>query len=187
MSQPPTDSPAVGSAEVSLMLGNAQHTSQVGTNDAVTLDLGSNPYLVLGSQASSLDQMPLGPMAGSQDPSIMDDIDPDDIDHLHNLAFLNATIGHSTSMTNVTIQGCPSNFASTTGKPRRLTRHQVLIKEARDFLETTVGDTHTSSTSQPDPLFGNPSLGPTRNTSSQVMTTNYGTTSPRRTRNGRRE
>ena len=168
------------------MLGNAQHTSQVGTNDAVTLDLGSNPYLVLGSQASSLDQMPLGPMAGSQDPSIMDDID--DIDHLHNLAFLNATIGHSTPMTNVTIQGCPSNFASTTSKPRRLTRHQVLIKEARDFLETTVGDTHTpstSSSSQPNSLFGNPSLRPTRNTSSQVMTTNYGTTSPRRTRNGR--
>ena len=43
-SQTTTDT--VGSAEVSLMLGNVQHTSQVGTNDDVTLDLGSYPYLV---------------------------------------------------------------------------------------------------------------------------------------------
>ena len=164
------------------MLGNVQHTSQVGTNDAVTLDLGSNPYLVQGSQASSLDLMPLGPMVGSPDPSIMADRDL-----LHNLAFLNATTVHSTPMTSVTIQECPSTFASTTtSKPRRLTRNQVLIKEARDFLETTVGDIHTSSSSQPNPLFGNLSLEPTRNASSQVITTNYGTTSTRRTRNSYR-
>ena len=163
------------------MLGNVQHTSQVGTNDVVTLDLGSNPYLVQGSQASSLELMPLGPMVGSPDSSIMADSD------LLNLAFLNATTGHSTPMNSVTIQECPSTFASTTtSKPRRLTRNQVLIKEARDFLETTVGDIHTSSSSQPNPLFGNLSLEPSRNVNSQVITTNHGTTSTRRTRNSYR-
>ena len=45
--QPTTND--VGSAEVSLVLGNVQHNSQFGTNDDVTLDLGSNPYLVQGS------------------------------------------------------------------------------------------------------------------------------------------
>ena len=43
-SQPATD--AVGSAEVSMMLGNTQQTSQIGTNDDVILDLSSDPYHV---------------------------------------------------------------------------------------------------------------------------------------------
>ena len=159
------------------MLGNVQHTSQVGTNDDITLDLGSNPYLMQGSQASGLELMPLGPMVGSPDSSILTDSDP------LNLAFLDATTGHSPSMTSVTIQGGSSTFATTSSKSRRLTHHQVLIQEARDFLETTVGDIHTSSSSQPNPLSDNLLLGPIRNTTSQVVTANYQTTSLRRTRN----
>ena len=159
------------------MLGNVQHTSQVGTNHGVTLDLGSNPYPVQGSQASGLELMPLGPMVESPDSSILADSDP------LNLAFLNATTGHSSLMTSDTMQGGSSTFATTSSKSRRLTRHQVLIREARDFLETMTGDIHTASSSQPNPLSGNLSIGSTRNTSSQVVTTNHRITSPRRTRN----
>ena len=67
-----------------------------------------------------------------------------------------------------------------------MTRHQVLMQEARDFLETTVGDIQDSSSSQPNPLSENLSLGPIRNTSSPVVTANHQTTSPRRTRNSYR-
>ena len=90
--------------------------------------------------------MPLGPMVWSPDASILADGDP------LNLAFLDAATGHSSSMTSVNIQGGPSTYATTSSKSRRLTRHQVLIQEARDFLETTVGDIHASSSSQPNPL-----------------------------------
>ena len=162
------------------MLGNVHHTSQLGMNDDVTLDIGYNPYIVQGSQASGLELMPFGPMVGSPDSSIHTDSDP------LNLAFLDATTGHSPSMTNVTIQGGSSTFATTSSKARRLTRHQVLMQEARDFLETTVGDIHTPSSSQPNPLSANLSTRPIRNTSSQVVTANHRTTSPRRTRNSYR-
>ena len=141
------------------------------------LDLGSNPYLVLGSQASGLELMPFGPMVGSPDSSIHTDSNP------LNLAFLDATTGHSSPMTNVTIQGGPSTFATTSSKVRWLTRHQVLMQEARDFIETTSGDIHTPSSSQPNPLSTNLSTRPFRNASSQVVTANHQTTSSRRTRN----
>ena len=122
-----------------MLLGNTQQPSQIGTNDDVILDLGSDPYHVQGSQASGLVQMPLDPMVGLPDSSILADIDP------LNLAFLDATTGHSSSMTNVNMQVGPSATAITSSRTRRLTRHQVLIQEARGFLETTAGDIHTTS------------------------------------------
>ena len=165
---PQATTDVVGSAEISLVLGNVQHNSQFGTSDDVTLDLDSNPYLVLGNQASGLDLMPFGPMDGSPDSPINNDSDP------LNLAFLDATIGHSPSMTNVTIQGGLSTLATTSSKARRRTRHQVLMQEARGFLETTSGDIHTpsSSSSQPNSLSTNLSTRPSRNASSQVVAAN---------------
>ena len=121
--------------------------------------------------------MPFDPMVGSPDSSIHTDSD------LLNLAFLDATTGPSPLITNVTIQGGPSTFATTSSKARRLTRHQVLMQEARDFLETTSGDIHTPSSSQPNPLSVNLSTRPFRNASSQVVTAKHRTTSSRRTRN----
>ena len=116
-------------------------------------------------------------MVGSPDPSILADIDP------LNLAFLDATTGHSSSMTSVTMQAGSSAVAITSSRSRRLTRHQVLIQEARGFLETTVGDIHNPSSSQPNPLSENLSLGSIRNASSQFVAANHRITSPRRTRN----
>ena len=174
-SQPTTD--AVGSAEISLLLGNAQHSPQVGTNDDVTLDLGSTPYPVPGSQASGLARMPLGSMVGSPDSTLWSDSDP------LNLAFLDAATGHSTSMTSVTVQGGASTFATTSSKTRRLTRQQVLIREARDFIETAGGDIHASSLTQPNPTSDNLAFGPIRNASTQGVADNQRITSPRRTRN----
>ena len=143
-----------------------------------SLDLDSNPYPVLGDQASGLDLMSFGPMDGSPDSTINNESDP------LNLAFLDATIGHSPSMTNVNIQGGLSNLATTSSRARRLTRHQVLIREARSFLETTSGDIHTSSSSssQPNSLSTNLSTRSSRNASSQVVAANHRTTSSRSTR-----
>ena len=94
------------------MLGNVQHNSQFGTSDDVTLDLDSNPYLVLGDQASVLDLMSFGPMDGSPDSTINNENDP------LSLAFLGATIGHSPSMTNVNIQEGLGNLATTSSRAR---------------------------------------------------------------------
>ena len=137
-----------------------------------------------GSQASGLQQMPLDPMVGSPDPSMFDDTDP------LNLAFLSAATSHSSSMASVSIQAGPSASTFTSSRMRRLTRHQVLIQEARGFLETTEGDIRTASSSssssflsQPSPLSENWLLGSMRNASSQSAAVNHPIISPRRTRN----
>ena len=170
----------VGSAEISLVLGNVQRNSQVGTSDDVTQDPYSNPYPVLGDQASGLDLMSFGPMDGSPDSTINNESDP------LNLAFLGATIGHSPSMTNVNIQEGLGNLATTSSRARRLTRHQVLIREARSFLETASGDIFTSfSSSQPNSSSTNLSTRSSRNarnTSSQVVADNHRITSSSNTR-----
>ena len=121
-------------------------------------------------------------MVGSPDSSILADIDP------LNLAFLDATTGHSSSMTSVNMQVGPSATAITSSRTRRLTRHQVLIQEARGFLETTAGNIRTTSSSssfssQPSPLSVNLSPESIRNASSQIAAANHLIISPRRTRN----
>ena len=180
-SQPATDT--LGSAEVSMLLGNPQQTSQIGTNDGVILDLGSDPCHVQGSQASSLQQMPLDPTVGSPDPSMFDDTDP------LNLAFLSAATSHSSSMAGASIQAGPNASAPTSSRVRRLTRQQVLVREAMGFLETTEGDVHTVSSkstsflSQPSRPSENWLLRSMRNTGSQDVAANHPIISPRRTRN----
>ena len=137
-----------------------------------------------GSQASGLQQMPLDPIVGLPDSSIFDDTDP------LNLAFLSAATSHSSSMANVSIQAGPSATTFPSSRMRRLTRQQVLIREARDFLETTAGDIRTASStsassflSQPSPLSENWLLGSMRNASSQAAAVNHPIISPLRTRN----
>ena len=164
-----------------MLFGNTQQPSLIGTNDDVILDLGSDPYHVQGNQASGLMQMPLDPMVGSPDSSILAAFDP-------NLAFLDATTDHPSSMTNVTMQAGPSATAITSSRSGRLTRHQILIREARGFLENTAGNIRTtpsssSFSSQPSPLSVNLSTESIRNASSQVVTANHPIISPRRTRN----
>ena len=171
----------VGSAEISLLLGSVQRNSQVGTNDDVTQDPDSNPYPVLGDQASGLDLMSFGPMAGSPDSTISNESDP------LNLAFLGATTSHSTSMTGVNIQEGLGNLATTSSKAGRLTRHQVLIREARSFLETPSGDALTSASSSSQPNYSLTNLSTrssrnARNTRSQVVASNHRITSSSSTR-----
>ena len=122
--QPATD--GVGSAEVSTLLGIPQQTSSVSINHDVTLDLGSDPYRLQGSQASGLEQMPVDPMSGSPDPSILNDTDP------LNLAFLDVAINHSQSMADGIIQESPSTSTLPPDRKGRLTRQQLLIQEARE-------------------------------------------------------
>ena len=167
-----------------MLLGNPQQTSHMGTNDGVTLDLGSDPYHVQGSQASGLQQMPLDPMVGSLDSSIFNDTDP------LNLAFLSAATSHSPSMTNVSVQAGPSASTLPSSRKGRLTRQQLLIQEARDFLETAAGDIRitpstsaTSFLSQPSSLSENWLLGSMRNSNTQADAANHRIISPRKTRN----
>ena len=180
--QPSTD--GVGSAEVSSLLGIPQQTSSVSINHDVTLDLGSDPYRLLGSQASGLEQMPVDPMSGSPDPSILNETDP------LNLALLDVAINHSQSMADGIIQENPSISTLPPDRKGRLTRQQLLIQEARDFIESTRGDIRTApsasvsaSLSQPSSSSNNWQLGSMRNASTQVDAAGHVIIPPRRTRN----
>ena len=174
--QPATD--GVGSAEVSMLLGIPQQTSSVSNTHDVTMDLGSAPYHLQGSQASGLRQMPVDPM------SLDSSIDP------LNLAFLDVDINHSQSMADGIIQAGTSASTPPPGRKGRLTRQQLLIQEARDFLESTRGhirsapsSSASASLSQPSSSSINWQLESIRNASTQADATDHAIIPPRRTRN----
>ena len=131
-----------------------------------------------GSQASGLQQMPVDPM------SLDSSIDP------LNLAFLDVAINHSQSMADGIIQAGTSTSTPPPGRKGRLTRQQLLIQEARDFLESTRGDIRiapsssvSASLSQPSSSSINWQLGSIRNASTQADAAGHVIIPPRRTRN----
>ena len=93
-------------------------------------------------------------------------------------------------MANDSIQAGPSASTLPPSRRGRLTRQQLLIQEARDFLESTTGDIHTAPStsastflSQPSSLSENWLLGSMRNASTQVAAASHPIIPPRRTRN----
>ena len=126
----------------------------------------------------------MDPTSGSPDSSILNDADP------LNLAFLDEAINHSQSMADGIIQASPSTSTLRPGRKGRLTRQQLLIQEARDFIESTSGDIHitpsdssSTSLSQPSSSSNNWQFRSIRNANTQVDAAGHIIIPPRRTRN----